>query len=89
MARRLRAMPQALSDELERLGGEPAPAAEDAASAAEPPVPLVVFRDRHYRMRTLTSPAGTKLRVHDAQVVVDDPADIDWLDEHPDFERTT
>lgn len=86
MARRLRAMPQALSDELESLAGEPAPAEprEEAPGAGAFPV---AFRDRHYRMRTITGPGGRAIRVRHQLALAEDAETIAWLDQHPDFER--
>lgn len=45
----------------------------------------LTFLDTQWKSRTLISPQGAVLQVENGQLTIDDPACIQYLQQHPDF----
>ena len=47
----------------------------------------VVFADKAFKSRTIVLEDGRTFAVEKSRIVADDPALVDHLDKHPEFER--
>jgi hypothetical protein len=57
------------------------------ADKTEPPATPVVFKDKAFKSRTIVLNDGRAFAVEKSTIEASDPALIDHLDKHPDFER--
>lgn len=57
------------------------------ADKTEPPATPVVFKDKAFKSRTIVLNDGRVFPVEKSTIEASDPALIDHLDKHPDFER--